>query len=219
MASKSLSHGQLAKFMTSDAAAQMRVVHDAKYPNTDESRAQAKYYREAHDRVRIHHNRSQPPPWLPAEAAALRVQAGQSPKSRTRSRLHNNARAIDDHAAHFAGRPFTVLKGKRFKLVYGDVTIRVTPDFIVRERGMGKLVRLYCNGPEPSDETVKIICQTMFEAAVQDGWPAGQKMTPARVLFLDLHRGAAHKGAAMRSRMQTNIQAACLQVSAIWDAI
>ncbi len=43
MKSKSLSLGQFAKFMTSDAAAQVRIVHDAKYPQSDESRAQAKY--------------------------------------------------------------------------------------------------------------------------------------------------------------------------------
>lgn len=217
--SKSLSLGQLVKFMTSDPAAQLTVVRDAKYPKSDTSRAQAKYYREAQDRVRVHHNRAMPPTWLPSEAAALRMQAGQTPKTRTRARLRNNARAIDDHAAHFSGRAFQVLPKRRFTLTYGDVTVRVSPDFVVRERGVEKLVRLYCNGPEPSREYVAIVCQCMFEAAVQAGWPQGATMTPQRVLFLDLARGTPHKGARMRSRMQTNIAAACAQISAIWDTL
>jgi hypothetical protein len=160
-----------------------------------------------------------PMTWLPTEAAALRVQAGQAPKDRARARLRNNARAIDDHATHFAGRSFQVLPGRRFLLTYGDVTVRVVPDFIVRERSVEKLVRLYCNAPEPSPEHVAIVCQAMFEAAVQHGWPAGAPMTPGRVIFLDLHRGVPHKGAKMRARMRTNIIAACAQVSAIWDTL
>ena len=215
----SVSLTQLARFMTSDPAAQIKVVEDAKYPDSDESRAQAKYYRETLDRARLHHNAGKAPAYLPAEAQALRVQAGQSPKRRTRDRLHNNARAIDDYAAHFSTRGFQVLRGKRLALRFHGVEVRVTPDFVVRERGLEKMVKLYCKTAEPTPTYVRIVCQAMFEAAVQAGWPAGQTMTPARVRFLDLHRGADHKGARMGARMSTNIAAACRQISLIWPAV
>lgn len=216
---KSLSLGTLVKYMTSDPAAANKAVYGAKYPATDEPRAQRQYYQETRDRVPIHHRSPKPPTWLPGEAVAIRQRAAQVPSRPSKTRLLHNARAIDAYAAHFSGRPFQMLDKVKLRLTIGDVIVRVTPDLVVCEKGKEKLVRLHLREPEPTAAEIQIVSQVLFEAAVQANWPNGLPMTASRVLFLDLQRGTEHRGARMGSRMRSNIVAACRQISLYWDSI
>jgi hypothetical protein len=53
----------LAKFMTSTAAAQRKVLQDYKFPDEDEPKAMRLYYGEAVDSIRTYHGRELPVDW------------------------------------------------------------------------------------------------------------------------------------------------------------
>jgi hypothetical protein len=68
---------------------------------------------------------------------------------------------------------------------------------------------------EPNPAVVKIVSQLMFEAAIQARLP----VKSADVLYIDVARGTAHKGARVGARMGTEIEAACANIAAMWDSI
>lgn len=214
-----LSLGQFVNFMTSSASQQIKIVQDAKYPAERTSRAQARYWQPFRDRIRIYHGQQKQISYLTSEAASLRADASRASTTGRQNKLLANADALDDYAKHFGTRAFVVQQRQRFTLTFHGVTIRVTPDLVVREGKLDKLIRLYPNNPVPSRQYVQIICQTLFEAADQAGWPQGGTMTKARVVLLDVQRGMQHNGAQMGARMKANIAATCQQISLIWNSI
>jgi len=205
----------LAKFMTASPAQQRKIVRDFKYPKLDESAAQQKYYREVRTIITAYHKADRQPGWLLQKAALLETLATQERKSRGRIRLNHNARAVRSYHEHFRKRKFEVLDRNSLHFDSGNVRTKVTPDLHVIENDAEKIIKLEFATTEPSVDVVRIISQVMYEAANCNGaaLPSGS------VLYCDVPRGAAHKGARARTRMLGNIRAACETIENIWEAI
>lgn len=203
----------LAKFMTGTAAQQRKILRDYKFPD-DEGTAQAAYYREARDLVAEYHRHGHPTEWLRSKAAVLQSTAA-ALGGRVATRLRHNVRGLTDYATHFTAKEYDVLPERKLSLTYGPVRISVLPDLHVREKGRERLLKLEFSKGEPDPDVVKIISQIMFEAALDARLPV--KSTD--VLYLDIARGARHKGARVGARMRTEIDAACANIAAMWEGI
>lgn len=211
---KKVSLKGLADFMTSSAVRQRSILRQYKYPDEDEARAKIIYYREARDRIAAYHRSTHTVTWLGEEASSLAGLAA-SNVGRTRTRLQHNARGLRAYATHFSGRHFEVLPDITQYLNYGDVTVTVRPDLHVRERSKEKLVKLEFGVEDPPEQLLHIIAQSMFEAAEI----GGLCLSSACIICLDVPRGREIRGARAGSRMRNEIQAACANISSIWDTI
>lgn len=211
---KQISVKGLAEFTGASPSQQRTIVRRYKYPKEDEARAMRIYYREVRDVVEAHHRRGNGPGWLLEEAARLAT-LSDFLEGRSRTRLRHNVRGLRAYAAHFAVRPFEVLRGVSAPMTFGDVRISVVPDLHVREGKNEKVVKLEFGVNPPSDTEVKVISQVMFEAVHAAGLP----LPAAGVLYLDVQRGKEHRGARAGSRMKSDIEAACKTISNIWDSI
>lgn len=203
----------LAKFMTASAAGQRKVLRDYKFPN-EEGTAQAAYYREARDLVAEYHRRGHPAEWIRDKATVLQTTAAALP-GRVATRLRHNARALLDYATHFPSKVYVVLPEKKFYVTFGEVRVSILPDLHVREKDRERFLKLEFSKTAPDDATIKIVSQIMFEAAIAAKIPA----TSSDILYIDVARSATHKGARIRSRMKTEIEAACANIAAMWDSI
>jgi hypothetical protein len=203
----------LAKFMTASAAGQRKVLRDYKFPN-EEGTAQAAYYREARDLVAEYHRRGHSPDWLRDKATVLQTTAVQL-GGRVATRLRHNARSLVEYATHFTSQQYVILPERKFYVTFGDVRVSILPDLHVREKNRERFVKLEFSKDAPDDPTIKIVSQVMFEAAIS----AKITTTSSDILYVDVARGAAHKGARAGSRMRTEIEAACANITAMWDSI
>ncbi len=204
----------LAKFMTSGAAAQRKAVRDYKYPDP-EGQAQAKYYRDVRRMIVKFHDDSLDSLWLEAQAAALMASVQSAKNIQTVARLKNNARALKRYADNFGNTKYEILEELNLVLTFSNVQVIVSPDLHVREGGMEKLLKLEFAEKVPDKETIKIITQGMFEAALANSlnFPSSQ------ILYVDVPRGMRYKGARLGARMRANIEAACQTIAAIWPTI
>ncbi len=91
----------------------------------------------------------------------------------------------------------------------------MTPDLHVNENEIEKLIKLEFSASEPSGDLVKIVSQVMYESANK----SGVVFPSASILYYDVPRGIAHKGARARTRMLGNIRASCATIENIWEAI
>jgi hypothetical protein len=213
---KQISVKGLADFMTTEPARQRKILRDYKYPKDEEPRAKIVYYREARDRISVYHSAGHPVDWLHTEAGRLRTLAGNAVKGRTRTRLRHNVRALTSYANHFGSRKFEILgESPTLSIRHAGVRVTVVPDLYVRERTQEKIIKLEFSKDDPADQKIKVISQAMYEAAEA----AGMGLTASGVLYLDVERGDVHRGARAGSRMRSNIEAACENISAIWDSI
>jgi hypothetical protein len=204
----------LAKFMTSGAVAQRKVLRDFKYQDEDEPTAMRLYYKDATDRIQAFHRSGHPSTWLEQKAADLSQLARLTP-GRAGTRLRHNARALLSYEAHFADRQFSPQSQLRLRLGIGDVTITVSPEIYALERGATRVVKLDFSKDAPSTETVKIVSQVMFEAAKTR--LGGIRST--EVMYFDVARGAEHKAARAGARTLREIEAACANIEALWPGI
>lgn len=203
----------LAKFMTASAAGQRKVLRDYKFPS-EEGTAQAAYYREARDLVAEYHRRGHPAEWIREKATVLQTTAS-ALGGRVGTRLRHNARGLLDYATYFPSKAYVILPERKFYVTFGDVRVSILPDLHVREKERERFLKLEFSKDAPDDATVKIVSQIMFEAAVA----AKIAATSSDILYVDVARGATHKGARVGSRMRTEIEAACANITAVWDSI
>lgn len=203
----------LVKYMTSRSSVQRKTLSDFKYPNP-EGKAQAGYYREARSAIVTYHRNQHIPDWLRRRADILAANASAN-SGQIRTRLNHNARALRAYERQFSGRQFTVLTDLALELTFAGVRVSVYPDLHVQEGGKEKMIKLDFNVGSPDDEGIKIVTQAMFEAA--EG--AGLGLPSSCVLYYDLSSGKIFKGARMGSRMLADIEAACLNIAAIWGTI
>jgi len=203
----------LAKFMTASAVAQRKILRDFKHPDPEGS-AQARYYKEARDRIAAFHRHQHGDGWLSQEAGTIASHALASTPA-TRVRLQNNARALRAYERHFGGRQFEILPDVSLDLKYAGVRISVQPDLHVREQGREKIIKLEFSKKEPDGKAVRVIAQGLFEAASN----AHLGLSSGDVLYMDCVRGAAHKGARVGARMAKEIEAACQNIAALWPGI
>jgi hypothetical protein len=205
----------LAKFMTASPAQQRKVVRDFKYPKLDESAAQQKYYKEARTIITAYHRARRPPEWLLQKAAQLQALAQQEHNSRSRTRLNHNVRAVRAYHQYFRKKQFELLDRESLYFDSGNIRVKVTPDLRVIEDEVEKIIKLEFSVGAPPDDLVKIVSQVMYESANK----SGVVFPSASVLYYDVPRGVAHKGARARTRMLGNIRAACATIEDIWEAI
>jgi hypothetical protein len=209
-----LSMRGLAKFMTSSSAGQRKVLRDYKFPDQDEPAAMRLYYKDATDRIQLYHKSPHDRDWLRRKVKDLTELAQLTP-GRAGTRLRHNARALSLYEYHFGGRAFESQGQLRLRLPIGNVLITVTPDLYVLERGKSKVVKLEFSKTRPSEDTVKIISQVMFEAArghVDD-------LTSSSIIYLDVPNGVEFRGARAGARTLREIEAACLSIESLWGGI
>ena len=200
--------------MTATQMRQRKLLREYKYPDESEAQAKIHYYKEARQDIARFHLKGKDKAWLRGRADQLEIEGEDGPKMR-KVRLRNNARALREYAHHFGDKQYEVLDGLRLRLRFNDVQVNVVPDLHVRENGHEKIIKLEFAVNEPTSDLVRIVSQCLFEAAYADG----HRLPSASVLFVDVPRGHRHKGARLGSRMGGNIQAACQNISAIWDRI
>lgn len=200
--------------MTASAARQRKIISDYKYPREEEASARIVYYREARAHISEFHASGHDESWLRSKSRELNAAANSRYGSR-RTRLKNNARALREYARHFSHKGFDLLPDITYGLRFGDVTVTVTPDLHVLEDGAEKFIKLGFSTDEPSDQSIKIICQGLYEAITREGY----KLSSSSTLYYDVSRGAVHRGARMGARMAKNLEAACTTISDIWDGL
>lgn len=202
----------LAKFMTAGEAARRKILRDYKYPDPEGS-AQATYYREARDLIANYHRGSRPASWLLEKATTI-TSLAQASSGQTKTRLHNNARALRDYGAHFAAQKFEVLGDLNLRLHHGAVSVTVCPDLHVKASGRPRIIKLGFLKDEPSPTAVKVITQCMLEAATS----TGLGLSGSDVLYMDSARGEIHKARA-GSKIARDIEAACETIADIWPRL
>lgn len=200
--------------MTASAGRQRTIIRQHKYPNDDEAAAPRLYYQPARDRIVRYHRQGHKVAWLLAQAEALDEKAGGGP-DRAAVRLRHNANALRAYAQNFGDRRFEILSPLKLSLQYSDVRISAAPDLHVRENGTEKIIKLDFGAKEQAPEIIKVISQGMFEAARL----GGHEFTTKDVLYLDVMRGRSHRGARLGARLGGDIEATCLNISAIWETL
>jgi len=203
----------LAKFMTSSAVTQRKILRDYKYPDP-EGKAQAIYYRESRDFITAFHKNGSDSNWLIERADNL-AKLSRVVDGHTKTRLSHNARALREYSNHFGHKKFEILQNMKLELLFSDVIISIYPDLHIREKGQEKIVKLEFSSEQPNPQVIKIVSQAMFEAVSN----SGLNLPSRNVLYIDVPRGTSHKGARVGARMRKEIEAACENIKAIWDSI
>lgn len=211
---KKLSLKGLADFMTASESIRRTILRQHKYPSEDEARAKIMYYREAKNRIAAYHRSNHTADWLIAQAMGLDRLAAMSSLS-ARRRLQCNARALRAYARNFGNKQLEILDELRLSLHYGDVTITVSPDLHAIENRKEKIIKFGFANDETDKERVKIISQAMFETAQS----ASLNLPSSGIIYCDVHSGKEHRGARLGARMRSNIEAACANISSIWNNI
>jgi hypothetical protein len=203
----------LAQFMTSRPARQRKILKDFKFPDP-EGHAKALYYAEARKAVHAFHSQGNDVGILVRTSLRLERRAVEEGGASAR-RLRNNVTALTQYATHFVGQLYEVLADRRLQLEYGPVVITVVPDLHVRERRREKIVKVEFSKDEPSPLMIQIITQGMLQAADQ----AGIDLRSGDALYIDVRRGALHRGGRTRAALARDIEAACMNIADMWDSI
>lgn len=207
----------LANYMTASSYKQRTILRNFKYPKESESRAQAKYYREARRFIRAFLAGKYSVSWLDDKSRSLLASASNAPRA-VSQRLKDNARAIQQYASSFAdshGRKIEVLKDVDIPLVMGQVTIKIRPDLHYEENGVRKLARFEFGSAEPKRIALRVLCQAMLEGAT-----ANQiALASSACSVFDIPRGKIHRLARVGSQTLRDIRAACDTIADIWPNI
>jgi hypothetical protein len=204
----------LADFMTATPATQRKIVRQFKYPDDGEARVRIGYYRPARERIALYHGAGLDGDWLIDEVEDLAL-TGKALKHPLNTQYAHNAQVLQGYATHFATRAFQILDTVRLELQYDDLRVSVVPDLHVWEKGRNKIIKLGFMPKAPTEQMIKVITQGMYEAASI----AELGLKSADILFFDVRRGDVHKGARIGARLKSDIEAACQNISAIWDSI
>lgn len=203
----------LAKYMTSGFATQRKILRNFKYPDP-EGFAQAIYYADARRAIRDYHSRQNDPTVLLRAVDKLQIKASRSHGS-ARTRHDHNIRAIQSYSNHFHRRKFAIQSNPRLDYSHGKVVVSCMPDLYVTERGREKIIKLELGADAPDPKMLRIILQVLYEAAKEAGLP----VRPQDVICLDASRAIQHKGARLRTRMKTEVEAACQNIEVMWATI
>lgn len=205
----------LVKFMTATPSGQRKVLQDYKFPDEREPGAMRGYYAEAKRIIRSYHANDHAPTWLQERGDRLDLEAANTFERRRVERLRNNARAVRQYAAHFAGRKYVVRPDLKLSLDLGQVRIRVRPDLFVTERSTERLIVVAFPATPMDERDARITTQCVFEAARLkiDGLRASS------VVICEVASGTEHRGARVGSRMRADIEAACENICALWGGI
>lgn len=214
-----VSVGTLASFMTGTPDQQRQILYRVKYPNDAASVVARTYYQPTRVVCKEFHRQGHTHQWLLKEARDLDRQAAVLTGNK-RSRAASNARAIRRYALHFAKREFQVCEPVRFQLEVGPVTVRVTPDLHVVERGQERLIKFEMTAsrttlPGLRERQLKIIGRTIAESARQDGF----QVKASTVQCFDFPSGAVVKGPLAGTRVWKELESGCQNLAAIYPSI
>lgn len=204
----------LCDYMTAAPKKQRTIIHQFKYPTDDDAHAKIIYYREAKSIISAYHRKKESAFWLLTQAINLKSLAEDN-TGQTRVRLNHNARALRSYATHFAARQFEVQQDVQLRLQLNDVVLNTSPDLHVIEKNKAKIIKFDFSTQPPEDKQIKIASQILFQAAQA----AGMNLQSSCVLYTDVERGIEHRGARLGARMRSDIEAACLNLSSIWDSV
>ena len=202
----------LAKYMAARPAQQLKVLRDYKFPSP-EGTAQAGYYQPARDFIKESIRRGQDSEWLLRKAVSLEAQATSAVQQR-RTKLLSNASAIRGFAANFGSRRLVLLDAKRFRLRHGGVTVTVSPELHVTERGEERVILLGMPSIQDDAQT-RVMLQCTADAIEQERLPIRR----SSVRYWDCHTGQEVKGTDRRTRLAADIEASCQTIDAIWPTI
>ncbi|MCY3646136.1 MAG: hypothetical protein OXH07_04070 [Chloroflexi bacterium] len=203
----------LVKFVVASPSQQRKVLRDHKYPDPD-GLAQAKYYQEATRAIMAFYRNGHDRSWLEARADALIARkAGASEHAKTK--LDSNAAVLRSHAKHFSSQGVDLVESPKLVYVHAGLDIAVTPHLSIMERKQKRLVRLRFPLQRNADETAKVACQVMYEAAES----MGLDLPASAFRVWDCRSGKKHKMARSRSRTRSDIEAACETIVDLWPGI
>jgi hypothetical protein len=203
----------LAKFMTAGPAAQRKVLRDFKFPDP-EGGVQASYYSEARRAITEFHESENDPATIAREVESLSAKAFQA-SGRQQVRIEHNIRALQSYLANFGHETFVVLPTPSISLSHRSVSIGATPDLFVRHKTSNRLIKLDLGAHAPDQRLVGIILQVIYEAARS----SGLSLKPTDIVYLDVPRAKAYRSARIRTRLKSEIEAACQNIEALWPTI
>ena len=203
----------LVKYMTASPSQQRKVLRDHKFPDP-EGIAQAKYYQNATRAIIAFHRNTHDRSWLEARADALIAQKAGA-RGRAKTKLDQNAAVLRSYARSFSDQALELVETPKLVYTHAALDITVTPHLSVIERKQQRLIRLRFPIQRNAEETAKIVCQVMYEAATS----AGLDLPATAFRVWDCRSGKKHQLARSRSQTRTEIEAACATISDLWPAI
>jgi hypothetical protein len=203
----------LAKFMSSGAASQRKILRDYKFPDP-EGAVQTKYYSEARQVIERYHTSGNDAAVIVAAVDQLRTKAARE-GGRKEDRLKNNIRALESYLRNFGKEGLVVLPSPSLKYTHGQVLVSAYPDLYVRAGTHHRLIKLDMGKEIQKPLVIKVVLQLTFEAAIKDGLP----ISPKNVIYVEVEHGVQHSGAKRGARIMRDIDAACQTIEDVWPRL
>jgi hypothetical protein len=203
----------LAKYMTSGAASQRKILRDYKFPDP-EGAVQAKYYAEARRVIEQYHSAGNDASVIAGAVDQLRTKAARE-GGKKEDRLRNNIRALESYLRNFGKRSLSVLPTPDLKYSHGQVLVSAYPDLYVKDGGRHKIIKLDMGKESQKPLSIKIILQLTFAAAQRENLP----VAPKDVIYVEVEHGTQHSGAKRGTRVMRDIDAACQTIEDIWPKL
>jgi len=203
----------LAKYMTSGAASQRKILRDYKFPDP-EGAVQAKYYAEARRIIEQYHSTGNDASVIAGAVDQLRTRAARE-GGKKEDRLRNNIRALESYLRNFGKRQLTVLPTPDLKYGHGQVLVSAHPDLYVKDGERHKVIKLDLAKESQKSQSIKIILRLMFETSRREALPIG----PKDVIYIEVEHGTQHSGAKKGARLMRDIDAACQTIEDIWPKL
>lgn len=211
---KKLSLKGFAAFTIASPTKKVSILHDYKYPSSNNAHAKIIYYQKARNKIVEYHKLDRDESWLENEAMSIDslVMLSTGP---SKTRLKNNARGLRQYSKYFADKKFIILDDFNRKFIIDDVSISVRPDLHILENGIEKLIKFEFTEIKPKNSFIKIINQCMYEAANT----AGLMLPASSILLFDIPRGETYHLAKEGKKPYAEIKDTCQTISTLWDTI
>lgn len=203
----------LAKYMTSGAASQRKILRDYKFPDP-EGAVQAKYYSEARRVIEQYHDEGNDASVIASAVDLLHTKASRE-SGKKQDRLMNNIRALESYLRNFGKRKLTVLVTPNLKYTHGQVIVSAYPDLYVKDGDRHKIIKLDMGKEIQKPQSIRIVLQITYAAAQRENLP----VTPKDVIYVEVEHGAQHSGVPGRARVMRDIEAACQTIEDIWPRL
>jgi hypothetical protein len=203
----------LARYMTSGAAAQRKILWNYKHPDP-EGAVQAKYYAEARHAIERFHKTGNDASVVVQVVEVLHSKALRV-AGRKQDRIKNNIRALENYLSHFAKSKLTILPSPDLKFVHGQVAISAFPDLYVLKNSRHTILKMDFSRQDVDLRVIKIVLQITFLAAQTLKLP----VSPKDVIYVDVVSGTEHRGARLRTRLVRDIEATCQIIEDVWPKL
>jgi hypothetical protein len=202
----------LAEVASAKPARKQAVLKRFKFPKSEESVGRSNYYVKALSAIKRHHKGDATA--VNAILSDLLAEAATETDLRRKAKLKNNHRAISDYLRQFGNRRFQIKPGKKFYYATKDVLVGAHPDLVVEEDGDLLLLKLNLGKEDFNGGVCALLLHVLYEAA-QD---QGLAIKPTSVECLQTSSGSRVVGPRRGFGPKSEIDAACREVAAIWNA-